>query len=336
MAENSPIEWTDHTWSPWEGCTKVSPGCDNCYAAGMNNWLRKGSNWGPGAPRREYSDDHWEKPLRWNAAAKKAGVRLKVFPSVCDPFDNAIEPERRARFFDLIGRTHNLDWLLLTKRIGNAGQMLPWTPEGGVNSHMASSKVWPNVWLGATIVNQDEADRDIPKLLATPARVRFLSMEPLLGPVNLWLPTRTFETGRGPYGTEKPILLCDHCCNGDRCDDRSHCERGRPEWRVHCPYCRGTGRGRPIDWVIVGGESGRKARPMQTEWAQALRDQCAAAGVPYLFKQWGEWLGAKQDGAYDHEPLELNGSDVPVRVGRKAAGRSLDGVTHDGFPEVTT
>lgn len=136
----------------------------------------------------------------------------------------------------------------------------------------------PHIWIGTTICNQAEADRDIPKLLAVPAAKRFLSMEPLLGPVNLWLPTRKWTNSAG--GTE-----CDHCCNGDRCDDPTHHERGRLEWAVRCPYCRGTGRGKPIDWVIVGGESGTNARPMHPDWARSLRDQCQAGGVPFFMKQ---------------------------------------------------
>jgi protein gp37 len=177
MAETSTIEWTDATWSPWEGCTKVSTaaagggGCDNCYAEAMNRWLRKGANWGPGAPRLEYSDEHWAKPLKWNAKAQAAGKRMRVFPSVCDPFDNEIDPARRARFFALIRATPHLDWLLLTKRIGNAKSMLPADWGDG----------YPNVWLGATIVNREELLRDGPKLASIPARVKFWSAEPLLG-----------------------------------------------------------------------------------------------------------------------------------------------------------
>ena len=120
MSAKSAIEWTDSTWSPSEGCTKVSPGCDHCYAEGMNRWLRKGENWGPRAPRREYRDAHWDKPLRWNAKAEAEGVRRRVFPSVCDPFDNEVDPQLRAQFFTLIAGTPHLTWLLLTKRIGNA------------------------------------------------------------------------------------------------------------------------------------------------------------------------------------------------------------------------
>lgn len=121
---NTTIEWTDASWSPWEGCQKVGPGCDHCYAESMNRWLRQGANWGPGAPRRVYSDDHWEKPLRWNDAAAKLGEYRKVFPSVCDPFDNAAPVGQRERFAQLIANTPHLVWMLLTKRIGNAAAML--------------------------------------------------------------------------------------------------------------------------------------------------------------------------------------------------------------------
>ena len=168
MAENSKIEWTDHTWSPWEGCTKISPACDHCYAARMNGWLKAGNNWGPGAPRLEYGDEHWKKPIRWAAKAQNEGTQPKVFPSVCDPFDNEVRPELRAKFFDLIYATQPLTWLLLTKRIGNVKSMLQGP---GMPGRLPS-----NVWLGATICNQVEADRDIPKLQDIQATVRFLSV----------------------------------------------------------------------------------------------------------------------------------------------------------------
>ncbi len=320
MAENTSIEWARATWSPWEGCTKVSPGCDHCYAEGMNRWLRKGENWGPGAARRVYSDEHWAKPLKWNAKAAAAGERWRVFPSVCDPFDNAAPAGQRARFAALILATPNLTWLLLTKRIGNAGAML---------AEMFPKGVPENVWLGATIVNQEEADRDIPKLLATPAVVRFLSMEPLLGPVDL-----------SPFiGLE-----CRH--------EDAHVEPDTGA--VICRQCDDTPL---IEWVIVGGESGPGARPMHPQWARNLRDQCAAAGVPFLFKQWGEWTPGENverqrgtvdtaflfDGKWLVYPLNLatdhgHVDDEPdlYRVGKKAAGRLLDGVEHNGFPEAAS
>jgi protein gp37 len=301
MSENSKIEWTDHTFNPWEGCQKVGPGCDHCYAETRNTRFAGGTavNWGPGAPRRRTSVANWRKPLAWNRAAGEFYAqhqrRQRVFcASLADVFDNAVDPQWRADLFELIRGTPNLDWLLLTKRIGNVPAMVAtipgWLPD--------------NVWLGATIVNQEEADRDIPKLLATPARVRFLSMEPLLGYVYL-----------------RSIPIGSH-----------HADLGIPrDYAVFDPLHPLAPK--RIDWIIVGGESGPGARPMQPEWARSLRDQCAASGVPFLFKQWGEWLGAHQDGAYEHEPIELNASDVSVRVGKKAAGRLLDGMQHDGFPK---
>jgi protein gp37 len=295
MAENSPIEWTDHTWSPWEGCQKVGPGCDHCYAEGMNRWLRKGENWGPGAPRREYSDDHWAKPLQWNAAAKKAGKRVKVFPSVCDPFDNEVPPAWRQRFMSLIARTPHLDWLLLTKRIGNARRMLPDASMHDGLLLTANDEYRPpaNLWLGATVVNQEEADRDIPKLLATPARVRFLSMEPLLGPVDIrW----TFA--------DAGVIRCPRC-------------RFSTNRLTHgpCPNDDATlVNDVGVDWVIAGGESGHGARPMQLQWVRDIVRQCRAAGVPVLVKQLGrEVLDDGMSSPGEHWPMPTARSSLPRR-----------------------
>lgn len=267
MSENSKIEWCDHTFNPWEGCQKVGPGCDHCYAETRNARFGGGQaiNWGPGAPRRRTSSANWRKPLQWQVQAAEfmamQGRRQRVFcASLADVFDNEVPPAWRAELFALIASTPDLDWLLLTKRIGNVAKMIE---AAGMQKHGLPH----NVWLGATIVNQEEANRDIPKLAAVRASVRFLSMEPLLGPVDLRLVTKTWAPGR-----------CNHCCNGDRCDDRSHYDRN------HCPHCHGTG-GQPIKWVIVGGESGPGARPMHPNWARSLRDQCAAAGVPFFMKQ---------------------------------------------------
>ncbi len=358
MSENSKIEWCDHTFNPWEGCQKIGRGCDNCYAEARNARFGGGIavNWGHGAPRRRTSPANWRKPLAWNAAHadffSTHGRRQRVFcASLADVFDNAIPTRWRQDLMSLIARTPNLDWLLLTKRIGNAARMLEDSSQhdGLLMDASDHYRPLPNVWIGATVVNQEEADRDIPKLLDTPARIRFLSMEPLLGPVNLRLPTRIWTNSAGG-------ATCDHCCNGDRCDDPTHYERGRPDWRVRCPHCRGTGNGKPIDWVIVGSESGPGARPMHPQWARDIRDQCKAAGVPFLFKQWGEWAPgentaerrtgivktadwfdgrwmfgdtdlARDGGHIDDEP------DV-YRVGKKYSGRHLDGRTHDEFPEV--
>lgn len=298
MAEHSAIEWTDHTWSPWEGCQKVGPGCDHCYAEARNQRFTGGANWGPGAPRRKTAAASWKKPLEWARKAKADGTSPRVFPSLCDPFDNAVDPAWRHEFFDLIVATPELTWLLLTKRIGNVAGMIPAWLHGVLPS---------NVWIGATVVNQAEADRDIPKLLAVPACVRFLSIEPMLESIDL--------------------RLMEGHQNG---------------WRAI-----------GLDWAIVGGESGPKARPMHPQWARSLRDQCAAAGVPFMFKQWGEWTPGENvertrgtldtafldDDTWRIYPLNLatdhgHIDDQPdlYRVGKKAAGRLLDGVEHNGFP----
>jgi protein gp37 len=323
MAENTAIEWCDHTFNPWEGCQKVGPGCDHCYAETRNARFGGGTapNWGPGAERRRTSASNWRKPLRWQADAEAFqaahGRRQRVFcASLADVFDNAVDPAWRGDLFELIRATPDLDWLLLTKRIGNVANMLP-VP-------FDFERLYPNVWLGATIVNQAEADRDAPKLLATPARVRFLSMEPLLGAIDL---TMLHVEGI----TNLNALTGDH--------------------GVLHPM---RGRGAALDWVIVGGESGPGARPMHPDWARSLRDQCVDAGVPFLFKQWGEhsldydrdrddpdWRRCgEQARKHPGQWLNLEGGTgfhgervhYAARVGKKTAGRLLDGVQHDGAP----
>lgn len=175
MAENTLIEWADHTFNPWIGCTKVGPGCDHCYAERLAS-TRLQLPWGQGAPRKHTSAKYWKQPLVWNVRAQRQGMRMRVFcASLADVFDNEVDPGWRDHLWALIRETPYLDWVLVTKRIGNAKWMLPEDWGAG----------YPNVWLLATVCNQGEADRDIPHLLDTPARVRGLSMEPLLGPVDL-------------------------------------------------------------------------------------------------------------------------------------------------------
>ena len=332
MAENSNIEWTDHTFNPWIGCQKVGPGCDNCYA---ETWDARGlqqseSRWGPHATRTRTSAANWRKPLAWDRAAAAEGVRKRVFcASLADVFDNhpSIQPEWRADLWALIASTPNLDWMLLTKRPSNIANMLP-VP-------FDFDKQYPNVWIGCTVVNQAEADRDIPKLLAVDAAVRFLSMEPLQGPVNLLI-----TDSRGHDISALRGIGCDPT-DPDGPDE----------------YYR-TGK---LDLVIVGGESGPKARPMHPDWVRGLRDQCNAANVAFHFKQWGEWGHALNmsgvvavsaapaksghfahpyryrvhGGPHDGQCFESLPEDhLMLRVGKKAAGRMLDGRTWDEMPEV--
>lgn len=319
MAENSSIEWTDHTFNPWIGCTKISPGCDHCYAEQRMGSRLHVVNWGAGQPRKRTSASNWEDPIRWNkkhdSFFAQHGRRQRVFcASLADVFDNEVPEQWRVQLFDLIYATPNLDWLLLTKRIGNAASMLPNYRSG---HPMQWCNGWPNVWIGATVVNQEEADRDIPKLLQVPAAVHFLSMEPLLGSVDL-----RFYLGI------------------DRRSPSHQWENG--------------GFNQGIDWVIVGGESGSGARPMHLDWARTLRDQCAAAGVPFLFKQWGEYRPARlneeahlwmdttgrclsPDAALKHMSSWKEDHGVRmIKLGKKTAGRELDCSVHDGYPTVAT
>jgi protein gp37 len=308
VSENTKIEWATHTFNPWEGCQKVGLGCDHCYAENRNSRFNGGVavNWGPGAPRRRTSAANWRKPIAWDKAHAEFfalhGRRQRVFcASLADVFDNAVHDDWRDDLMKVIRATPNLDWLILTKRIGNAREYLAKWP----------SMPWPNVWLGATIVNQEEADRDIPKLLAVPAAKRFLSMEPLLGPVDL---TGIDLNGHSEIYPLKGTTGCED-------DD------GIPAPDIPA-----------LDWIIVGGESGPGARPMHPDWARSLRDQCANAGVPFLFKQWGEWralpLNREADLWIDSAgDVGCHEKGLPLwHVGKKAAGRLLDGVTHDGVP----
>lgn len=314
MAENSAIEWCDSTFNPWIGCTKVGPGCDHCYAETLSK-ARLGVPWGQGASRRRTVDSTWAHPRRWERAAAaffaKHGRRQRVFcASLADVFDNEVPAEWRADLFALIRATPSLDWLFVTKRIGNAAKMA------------AAAGGWPeNVWLGATIVNQAEAERDIPKLAAIDVEVRFLSMEPLLGSVDL------------------SVLMYEPCPNsldGLMMDAST----GAYECCSRCDFT-GVGDELAIHWIIVGGESGPGARPANGDWYRDLRDQCAAANVPFLFKQHGEWIDVRDlrrlpggsgpgFGSFDHRPYDPD--HEAVRVGKKAAGRLLDGVQHDGVP----
>jgi protein gp37 len=175
MAKDSKIEWTNHTFNPWWGCVRVSPACRNCYAEAIAH--RFGiSVWGKRSERRMLSDAYWSEPYKWNKSAEVAGVRPRVFcASMADVFEDRTELDPlRLRLWELIDRTKSLDWLLLTKRPHLVRQMVPW------------GALWPeNVWLGTTAETQLWAERRVPQLLNYPARVRFVSCEPLLGAIDL-------------------------------------------------------------------------------------------------------------------------------------------------------
>ena len=274
MSEHTAIEWCDSTFNPWIGCTRVSPGCDHCYAEALMDKRWGKVHWGAGQPRVRTSPANWRQPLLWErehqAFALMHGRRRRVFcASLADVFDNEVAPAWRADLFALIGRTPNLDWLLLTKRIGNAHEMigealidLGTRPGGGGPTSLLPSWPWPNVWIGATIVNQPEYDRDIGKLLRLDCP-NFLSLEPLLGAIDLRLGGASLPT----YLPHRPL--------------------------------------RKLDWVIAGGESGHGARPAHPDWFRSLAHQCRVAGVPFFMKQLG---------GHPNKQAEVAGFPVELRI----------------------
>jgi len=346
MAEETGISWADMTFNPWIGCAKVSPACDGCYADALMgaSGRHKRAEWGgPGVgagTRSRTAPSNWAQPRRWDKKAAAEGTRPFVFcASLADVFDNEVPHEWRRDLFDLIRATPNLTWLLLTKRPGMIerlfGETLRIDPRVSTDTPLA--KAWPrNAAIGCTVVNQEEADRDIIKLIraknALNPAFAFLSMEPLLGPVDLQYPV-----GVWPQGEPR-------CCDGRDCGCM-----GQP---VDPPLWYG------IDWIITGGETsqgGHKARPQHPDWFRSLRDQAVAARIAFHHKQNGEFAPGEvlgpvtgpQTGLYLHgdgrwtetrftrEALEgLHIEDEPDvwKVGKERAGRMLDGRTWDERP----
>ena len=298
MSENSNIEWTDHTWSPWDGCTKVSPGCLNCYAEARDkrHLIEDVDHWGKGAPRRLRKD--WNSPIKWNkeAVCMKCGKawpargmhpdcdgeshdfrRQRVFPSLCDLLDEEVTNLWLGRFIGLVNSTPNLTWQLLTKRPelfesrmkAVAGEEMPWAI---LARRWLDGNAPSNVWIGTSVEDQIRANNRIPALLKIPARVRFLSVEPLLGPVDL-----TFFDKSDGMIVEKM---------------------------------------EPIDWVIVGGESGMNARPCNVDWVRSIVTQCADAGVPCFVKQLGARVIDRNDRGFEGDsgpsgwPMDTDTSDT--------------------------
>lgn len=342
MSANSKIEWTHHTFNPWWGCTKISPGCDHCYAE--RDAHRFGTGWGTGAERRTFGDRHWNEPLKWDRKASDAAERHRVFcASMADVFDKDAPTGARERLWHLIEATPSLDWLLLTKRIGNAESMLP---------ERWRNALPRNVWLGITVVNQEEADRDIPKLLRVPAHVRFLSCEPLLD--HIFFGERVERPSLLMVRQEIQRLRAQSDEQGQmNADTRRRLDAYLAAEQQMLLSQRPAKRDNPlhgadrIDWVIAGGESGPHARPIHPNWARSLRLQCTTAGVPFFFKQWGEWLPSCQPQAATLMPfsgpvavLQEPSCDLwnedpglyALKVGKKRAGRLLDGRTHDEVP----
>lgn len=289
MADTTNIEWADSTANLWIGCTKLSPGCDNCYAEADWDKRKHRVTWGPHGPR-SFCQAGWDVILRMQRrAAANGGVdpdlgrKRRIFVnSLSDFFDNHRSIVWRAPAFQLFEASPDVILILVTRRPENIIRMVPesWLMPGG----------WPaHVWLLTSAEDQERYDHRWPILRDIPGpRVKGLSCEPLLG----------------------PFVLRD---------------------LMH------------LDWVIVGGESGPGARPMHPDWAHSLRDQCTVAEVPFFFKQWGEWVGGTYDSDVigDHvifpdwgsvDAHDWGSQTFSARVGKKRAGRHLDGRTWNEVP----
>ncbi len=295
MGDKTGIEWTDHTWNPWRGCRHVSPGCDQCYM------FRDQRKYGRDPEVIVRSKTTFDDPLKWDVPAK-------VFTcSWSDWFIQDADPWREYAWA-IIRATPHLTYQILTKRPKLIADRLPADWGDG----------YPNVWLGVSVESQEFAQR-VDAIAKIPAAVRFVSCEPLLGPLNL-----------------RPCLPLP----GPRCGCR---EAGCPHQPIDTRYLKDWAA---LDWVIAGGESGPGARPVHPDWVRSIRDQCAEAGVPFFFKQWGEWAARSprtmppgfpyQHVPKDGEPYVLGQTWAPLqtmyRVGKKAAGAVLDGREHREMP----
>ena len=310
MADKTGIEWTDSTWNPIRGCSRVSEGCRNCYAEGVAVRFSK-----PGMPYEGLiaTGGQWNGTIKlvpdlldWPLRKRKP---MRIFVnSMSDLFHESVPDTFIDKVFAVMAIAQWHTFQVLTKRpdrmVAYFADMKKSSDRGfNVCSYFGATDEQvdriaripsglPNVWLGVSVEDQATADERIPLLLQTPAAVRWISAEPLLGPVDL---------GKHLFvGAEGGI-------------DFSYTPRNL------------------LHWVVVGGESGRHARPMQREWARSLRDQCEAASVPFLFKQWGEWA---PNWLNDDNGIETPGSMWMDRMGKKMAGRMLDGKLHDEYPRV--
>lgn len=358
MARETGIEWTDATWNPIRGCSRVSEGCRHCYAEKIayrfsdegrpyHGLVGIGGKWNG---QIKFIEEHLLDPLKWRKPQRifvnsmsdlfhenvtdEMLDRIFAVMALCPQHTFQVltkRPERMLEYLSRGGRrseameaacdlAFDLQSLKVHARIPKPGNVTEIVYDRGVEGNEAGCKItvdWPlpNVWLGVSVERQEEADERIPLLLQTPAAVRFLSVEPLLGPITFRWAKWDDWTPNKRRGVQLPPV-----------------ER---EGRLKAGCVDQHDGLRMLDWVIVGGESGPGARPMHPDWARSLRDQCQAADVPFFFKQWGEWLPAMSDGALLPDGSQtLNCCDEPMRVGKKAAGHLLDGEVIQQFPEV--
>jgi len=390
MADNTPIEWTDATWNPVTGCTLVSEGCRHCYAARLaatrlqHHPSRKGLARLNAAGEAKFTGevrfnpDVLDQPLRWRRP------RMIFVCAHGDLFHESVPDDWIDQVFAVMALAPQHTFQVLTKRPERMRKYLEVKHTSYVRGHdmeMAAEQLgreWdrdqdvmrtrvfealfhgplPNVWLGTSIEDQPTADTRIPYLLQTPAAVRWISAEPLLGPVEWkrWLPTarKAVRPGGEPFlAPDYFMTKCEHC-GWVGSSEFVNLARGWDDADCVCPSCERSflcDEIPQLDWVVAGGESGPGARPMHPDWARSLRDQCAAAGVPFLFKQWGAWAPTgfmlrQADGSncmpnvawpdgtvrWGDEALCDGPGAQLANVGKGKAGRLLDGVQHDGFP----
>ena len=343
VSDKTGISWADATWNPIVGCTKVSAGCDNCYAIRTAHRMTANPNplvsqayagteaGGEWTGKVNLLADRLE-PLRWRKPRR-------IFVNAqSDLFHKDVPDEFIARVFAVMALTPRHTYQVLTKRHGRMRSLLRsdnFRPDvedamRGIVAAYRTEQPWyaawplPNLWLGVSVEDQATVDLRIPALLDTPAAVRWISAEPLLGPVDL-----------------RDYVDRWRECDGDTCD-WGHCDRaavavrrdfthGDPRYVLMLPVCE---LHRGLDWVVVGGESGPGARPMHPDWARTLRDQCAAAKVPYFFKQWGEWAPEDQTPEETVIPAQYRHDDSTgcMRLGRRVTGDRLDGRQHHEWP----
>lgn len=329
------IGWTDFVWNPVTGCSKVSEGCKNCYAYSIHNMRHKAYAEGKKLPQQyakpfediQLHNNRVDLPFHWKKPRK-------IFVnSMGDLFHANVPFEFIENVFATMEEVEHHTYIVLTKRPERMFEFMKWY--SARRSYAGVSFEWQpakNIWLGITAENQDTANERIPWLLQTPAAVRLISCEPMLEEINLTAIDLGDKMTRG-YGPRR--IIWDSLTGWEKQYNPGQHPQSMPE---EFPRCMSNDIGGKIDWVICGGETGSEARPLHSDWVRSLRDQCTDANVSFFFKQWGEFApcthypGIKMPGPV----ISLDGQSdgMMTRVGKKKAGRTLDGRTWNEFPEV--
>ncbi|MEG6521108.1 DUF5131 family protein [Desulfotomaculum sp. 1211_IL3151] len=359
---NTKIEWAEAVWNPITGCSKISPGCANCYAERMSKRLVGRCGYPADEPFKvTVHPDKFVEPLRWRKPKRvfvcsmgdlfhpdvkdewilaslvamgltyeHTGKMKEVSPGhhtgIYKPKHTFMiltkRPERMKEFFNrLYSKSSDKEWEnkahnFATQLASGIGSPFPMNAIFGFYKWLEDG--FPGLWLGVTAENQEQADKRIPILLEIPAAVRFVSVEPMLGPVDL----TSLSLGSNRYGLDFKL-------NSLTSWETGYNDKGNQRINRNDEF-------ESLDWVICGGETGPGARPMHPDWVRSLRDQCQGAGMPFFFKQWGDWIhtSLEESQPFIDVEKEYDDSDYFIRVGKKKAGRILDGRTWEEFPEV--